>query len=57
MGVIREFHDAMGELILRFEAAVGWFAGDGLMVWFNDPIPVRIPQCRPHRWRPRCTQR
>ena len=46
MGVIREFHDAMGELILRFEATVGWFAGDGLMVWFNDPIPCPDPAVR-----------
>jgi adenylate cyclase len=43
MGVIREFHTAMGELIVRFEATVGWFAGDGLMVWFNDPIPCPDP--------------
>src|SRR5262249_52530119 len=27
MGVIREFHEAMGRLIVRFEATVGWFAG------------------------------
>jgi adenylate cyclase len=46
MGVIREFHGAMGELINRFEATVGWFAGDGLMVWFNDPIPVPDPAAR-----------
>jgi class 3 adenylate cyclase/CheY-like chemotaxis protein len=39
MGVIAAFHAAMGDLILRFEATVGWFAGDGLMVWFNDPLP------------------
>ena len=39
MGVIRSFHEAMGNLILEFEATVGWFAGDGLMVWFNDPLP------------------
>ena len=39
MGVIGSFHAAMGELILEYEATVGWFAGDGLMVWFNDPIP------------------
>jgi DNA-binding response OmpR family regulator len=43
MGVIREFHEAMGKLIHRFEATVGWFAGDGLMVWFNDPIPCPDP--------------
>jgi class 3 adenylate cyclase/CheY-like chemotaxis protein len=46
MGVIREFHAAMGELIVRFEATVGWFAGDGLMVWFNDPIPCPDPAAR-----------
>ena len=46
MGVIREFHNAMGELINRFEATVGWFAGDGLMVWFNDPIPCPDPALR-----------
>jgi adenylate cyclase len=39
MSVIRGFHAAMGELIVEFEATVGWFAGDGLMVWFNDPVP------------------
>jgi adenylate cyclase len=46
MGVIREFHTAMGQLIIRFEATVGWFAGDGLMVWFNDPIPTPDPSAR-----------
>jgi adenylate cyclase len=46
MGVIRSFHTAMGELILEFEATVGWFAGDGLMVWFNDPLPCPDPAAR-----------
>jgi DNA-binding response OmpR family regulator len=46
MGVIREFHDAVGALIRRFDATVGWFAGDGLMVWFNDPIPCDDPAAR-----------
>ena len=46
MSVIRAFHAAMGELILEFEATVGWFAGDGLMVWFNDPIPCPDPAAR-----------
>ena len=46
MSVIREFHAAMGELIQRFEATVGWFAGDGLMVWFNDPVPCPNPSLR-----------
>jgi adenylate cyclase len=46
MGVIREYHAAMGDLIVKFEATVGWFAGDGLMVWFNDPIPCPDPAAR-----------
>jgi adenylate cyclase len=43
MGVVGSFHAAMGELIHRYEATVGWFAGDGLMVWFNDPVPCADP--------------
>jgi adenylate cyclase len=46
MSVIRSFQEAMGDLIVQFEATVGWFAGDGLMVWFNDPIPVPDPAAR-----------
>jgi class 3 adenylate cyclase/CheY-like chemotaxis protein len=46
MSVIQSFHEAMGDLIVQFEATVGWFAGDGLMVWFNDPLPVPDPAAR-----------
>src|SRR5436190_5272477 len=46
MSVVGSYHAAMGELILRYEATVGWFAGDGLMVWFNDPIPCDDPAAR-----------
>jgi DNA-binding response OmpR family regulator len=43
MSVIRDFHVGMGALIHRFEATVGFFQGDGIMVWFNDPVPVDNP--------------
>lgn len=46
MKIIGEFHNRIGELILRYEATVGWFAGDGIMVWFNDPIPCHDPAAR-----------
>src|SRR5205823_5736523 len=46
MGVVGSSHSGMGELILKCEATVGWFAGDGLMVWFNDPIPCDEPAAR-----------
>jgi adenylate cyclase len=42
-GVLREFHEAAGELINRFAATVGYLAGDGLMVFFNDPLPCADP--------------
>jgi len=40
MGVLREFHAAMGELILAHEGTLERFTGDGIMVFFNDPVPV-----------------
>ena len=46
MGVIREFHDTIGAILRRFEATVGWFAGDGVMAWFNDPFPTPEPSGR-----------
>jgi class 3 adenylate cyclase len=39
MAVLREYHQAMGELIFEYEGTLERFAGDGLMVFFNDPIP------------------
>src|SRR3954447_2412380 len=38
MGVLREFHAALGDLIFRFEGTLERFTGDGLMVFFNDPV-------------------
>ncbi len=39
MGVLREYHTALGTLIFRFEGTLEHFAGDGMMVFFNDPLP------------------
>jgi class 3 adenylate cyclase/CheY-like chemotaxis protein len=39
MGVLAEYHKALGELIYGFEGTLERFAGDGLMVFFNDPKP------------------
>jgi class 3 adenylate cyclase len=43
MGVLREYHEAMGRLILEHEGTLERFAGDGMMVFFNDPVPVGNP--------------
>jgi len=38
MRVLRDYHEALGDLIFRFEGTLERFAGDGLMVFFNDPV-------------------
>ncbi|HEX6017684.1 MAG TPA: response regulator [Burkholderiaceae bacterium] len=40
MGVLREYHAAMGRLILEHEGTLERFTGDGIMVFFNDPLPM-----------------
>jgi class 3 adenylate cyclase/CheY-like chemotaxis protein len=40
MGVLREYHAACGELILRHEGTLERFTGDGMMIFFNDPVPM-----------------
>jgi adenylate cyclase len=46
MGVLGEYHAALGELIFRYEGTLERFTGDGLMVFFNDPIPLEGPTQR-----------
>jgi adenylate cyclase len=46
MGVLSEYHAALGELIFRYEGTLERFTGDGLMVFFNDPIPLEDPTQR-----------
>ena len=46
MGVLREFHAAMGELITEHDGTLERFTGDGIMVFFNDPQPVPDPAQR-----------
>ena len=43
MGVLREYHAEMGQLILEHEGTLERFTGDGMMVFFNDPVPVPNP--------------
>ena len=40
LGVLREYHNAVGGLAVANGGTVEHFAGDGLMVFFNDPQPV-----------------
>lgn len=49
MAVLREYHAAMGELVTSHEGTLERFTGDGLMVFFNDPMPVADPAQRASR--------
>jgi len=39
LALLRSYHAEMGNLIFKFEGTLERFAGDGIMVFFNDPIP------------------
>jgi adenylate cyclase len=39
MDVLRSYHAEMGQLIFQFGGTLERFAGDGIMIFFNDPIP------------------
>ena len=44
MGVLREYHAALGRIVLAHEGTVEHFAGDGVMILFNDPLPLEEPE-------------
>ncbi len=39
LAVLRDYHQAVGASVFRHEGTLEHFAGDGVMVWFNDPVP------------------
>ena len=43
MTVLREYHEALGASIIRYSGTLERYAGDGVMVVFNDPVPVENP--------------
>jgi class 3 adenylate cyclase len=46
MGVLREYHARMGELVVAHEGTLERFTGDGMMIFFNDPVVVPDPVAR-----------
>jgi GAF domain-containing protein len=43
MALLREYHAAIGEIIIKYSGTLERYAGDGVMVIFNDPVPVPNP--------------
>jgi adenylate cyclase len=43
MGLLREYHGALGRLVMRHGGTLERFAGDSVMVFFNDPVPMERP--------------
>jgi class 3 adenylate cyclase len=43
---LREYHGALGPLVAEYEGTLDQFSGDGIMVFFNDPVPIPDPAAR-----------
>jgi len=43
MALLRDYHAAIGEIITKYSGTLERYAGDGVMVVFNDPVPVDKP--------------
>jgi class 3 adenylate cyclase len=43
MSLLRDYHAAIGAIIIKYSGTLERYAGDGVMVVFNDPVPVQNP--------------
>jgi class 3 adenylate cyclase/putative methionine-R-sulfoxide reductase with GAF domain len=43
IALLRDYHAAIGEIIIKYNGTLERYAGDGVMVVFNDPVPVENP--------------
>jgi adenylate cyclase len=46
VGLLRDYHAALGPIVARFEGTLDHYSGDGIMVFFNDPLPCPEPARR-----------
>jgi adenylate cyclase len=43
MALLRDYHAAIGKIVIKYSGTLERYAGDGVMVVFNDPVPVENP--------------
>jgi class 3 adenylate cyclase len=43
MGVLREYHQVAGRMVVEYEGTLEHFTGDGITILFNDPLPIPNP--------------
>ena len=43
MALLRDYHAALGPIVARYEGTLDHYSGDGVMVFFNDPLPTPEP--------------
>jgi adenylate cyclase len=46
ISLLREYHGALGPIVARFEGTLDHYSGDGILVFFNDPVPCPDPAKR-----------
>jgi len=46
LAALQNYHRLVGEIVARHDATVGYFAGDGVMMFWNDPFPCPRPALR-----------
>ena len=46
MQALGEYHRAMGKLVIQYQGTLERFTGDGMMIFFNDPVPIAEPTKR-----------
>jgi class 3 adenylate cyclase len=54
MSVLSEYHACLGTLIHKHEGTLDKYSGDGVMVLFNDPMPVRSRRLGRCAWLWKC---
>jgi class 3 adenylate cyclase len=46
MALLRDYHAVMGPIVAQYEGTIDHYGGDGIMVFFNDPVPTPDPARR-----------